>query len=189
MYVLGKVLDRFVRIHEETLCGRFSGLAHSGLKLNSLELKAILSCAGASSVQGRVDIEIKENGKVRRQAAGGDLINAADEINTQAPPDALVGYRRLRISVADHRLTGSQGRFDELGHMLSSTGAHQEQLRHGVETFQGRIQNYVSNPFAGLRTTGLPRLYDVMALEAEAGTKAFTLGRGPGAVDPLKCDE
>ena len=83
IYVLGKVLDGFVRIHEEALCGCFSGqvyerLAYGGLKLNSLKLKAILSCAGASSVQGRVDIEIKKNGEVRRQAAGRDLINAAD---------------------------------------------------------------------------------------------------------------
>lgn len=73
--------------------------------------------------------------------------------------------------------------------MLSSTGAHQEQLSHGIETFQGGIKNQVSNPFAGLRTAGLPRLYDVVALETEAGTEEFTLSRRPGAVDPLKYDE
>ena len=142
MYVLGQVVCWYVSIDYQTLLGCLLGehqkrLADSGLEPDSCLLESIFPApvAPATSLQRRVDVKIKKKCDIRRQTAGGNRIHLPHKIDPQAPSDALIGHRGLRISVADDGLTGSECRLDDLGHMLAAAGPVEEEFGHVVEMF------------------------------------------------------
>ena len=84
--------------------------------------------------------QIQQQGQVRRKAACGRIVKAAQIFRIQTAPVALVGQGGIGVAVAEHNLPGLQGGADDFGHMLGPVGQKKKELRPAGKPARAAIQ-------------------------------------------------
>jgi hypothetical protein len=145
-----------------------------------------LGCSGPLQPDGGFDVE--HHGEIGNDAAGSDVVDAADDVDPQSPRVPLVGQGCIHIPFGEDQLSLPEARLHHLGDELGAGRGEQQHLRLGRHLRMGVIQEQRADPLPDRRAAGLARVDDLVAT-AQPLREQLRLRRLPRALRPLDGDE
>jgi len=133
--------------------------------------------------------EIEEQRVVRPPAAGRQPVHLVDDVERHAPAVALIGFRRVGETVAEHVTAGGERRLDHLDQVLTPAGEDEQQLDHAVDRPPPVVEEDGAQGVAERRPSRLvgDQMGDLAPGQPFGG--AAQMGRLAAAVEALEGDE
>ena len=141
----------------------------------------------ADACRRRVGIDLEDERKVGEQPTGRDPVDLVDLVDAEPAGEALIGQRRVHVSVRDDRLPRLERRTDHAAHELGPRGGEQRGL--GPRGHLDSFQEHSAHLLAERSPAGLTRRDDVQAVGAESLGQQLCLRRLSGPVQAFEGDE
>jgi hypothetical protein len=112
-----------------------------------------------------------------------------DQLVILAPGNTLVNDRGVGEAIANHPLSRSESRLNDLFHMLSPVGSIQHELRKRLKSLVSGIEQHTSHVPANRRPSWFEGHHMSDAQAVQGLPEAFCLRALPASFNPFKSDE
>ncbi len=99
------------------------------------------------SRQPDLDGQIEDHREIRSEGAEGETVQDGERIESQLPPVALIGERRIGEAVGHDPDPLRQRRLDQSGHMVAPGGDQQQGFTHSVPALAVAFEEQPSDCF------------------------------------------
>ena len=166
-------------------------LSHFQMEGHGLLLKAVLPfhVPPQGSPETHLDRAIQKKGEMRPDSLSDDFIQKPDQVPILAPGSTLVNHCGIGETVANHPLSRSESRLNDLLHVLSPVGSIKHELSQRRKSLVSGIEQKTPHVPANRRPSRLQGHHMSDAHADQGLAKAFCLSALPAPFNPLKSDE
>ena len=162
------------------------GAVTLGPAIGGLEAAGLPSVAMPGAGESLARIQVVEKREIREQAVARDRVHEPHRVRVEPAPFLLVGFRRIRVTVAENEASAGDRRLERLADMLAPVGFEQQPFRDGIELRVGGVHQDVPQSPANVRPPGFASLQHVLAERAQALRGQAQLSGLTAAFDPLE---
>jgi len=164
---------------------------HLPMEGQGFPLKAVLPfhVPPQSSPETHLDRAIQKKSQMRPDSLSDDAIQKPDQFLILVPGSPLVNHGGIGEAIADHPLSRSESRLNDLFHVLSPVGSIQHELRKRLKSLVSGIEQHTSHVPANRRPSRFEGHHMGDAHAVQGLPETFCLRALPASFDPFKSDE
>ena len=133
--------------------------------------------AGLHALESDLGVEVEQEGAMRADRSGGELIDAGDLSGLEGAGDALINGGGIEVAVAEDDFTRLEGGLDYFAGKLGAAGGKEEEFRLRAHRLPGLVVlDEIAQGFAEGGAAGFAGQQDLMAAGLQVVRKGLDLG-------------